>query len=51
MKKVKAARQRGVSEAQVKAARKRLRGILKRFVKPLEPVIPPEEWDVNRRSR
>jgi hypothetical protein len=34
--------------SRVAAARKRLRGSLKRYVKPLEPVIKPEEWDVNK---
>ena len=37
-----------VSADEVEAARKRLKGALKRYVKPLEPVIKPEEWDVNK---
>ena len=30
------------------AARERLKGSLKRYVKPLEPVINPDERDVNK---
>ncbi len=30
------------------AARKRLKGSVLRYVRPLEPVIEPAEWDVNR---
>jgi antitoxin (DNA-binding transcriptional repressor) of toxin-antitoxin stability system len=29
------------------AARARLRGSLLRYEAPLEPAIPPDEWDVN----
>jgi prevent-host-death family protein len=36
------------SADEVEAARKRLKGSLKRYVRPLEPVIKPEEWDVNK---
>lgn len=32
----------------VAAARARLRGSVRRFDRPLEPVIEPDEWDVNR---
>jgi len=32
----------------VAAARKRLRGSVLRYERPLDPVIAPEEWDVNR---
>lgn len=35
-------------EQTAEAARKRLRGSVKRLIRPLDPVIPPEEWDVNR---
>lgn len=31
-----------------KAARARLKGSLLRFDAPLEPVIAPEEWEMNR---
>ena len=34
--------------AEIEAARARLRRSVKRFVRPLDPVISPEEWDVNR---
>lgn len=30
------------------AARARLRGSLVRYEAPLEPVLPPEEWESNR---
>jgi prevent-host-death family protein len=30
------------------AARARLRGSLVRYDKPLEPVLPAEEWEMNR---
>ena len=30
------------------AARRRLRGSVLRYVRPLDPVIAPEEWDANR---
>jgi prevent-host-death family protein len=36
------------SRDQAAAARARLRGSVLRYDKPLEPVIAPEEWDVNR---
>lgn len=32
----------------VAAARKRLRGSVLRYERPLDPVISPEEWDANR---
>jgi len=32
----------------VAAARKRLRGSVLSYKRPLDPVIAPEEWDVNR---
>jgi prevent-host-death family protein len=31
-----------------KAARSRLRGSVLRYDRPLDPVIDPQEWDVNR---
>jgi hypothetical protein len=31
-----------------KAARKRLRGSVRRYERPLDPVIDPAEWDANR---
>lgn len=34
--------------AQIAAARKRLRGSVLRYDNPLEPVIDPSEWEVNR---
>jgi prevent-host-death family protein len=33
---------------QAQAARERLRGSVLRYDRPLEPVIGPEEWEVNR---
>lgn len=36
------------AKGDVTAARKRLRGSVLRYERPLEPVIAPEEWDVNR---
>lgn len=36
------------SAHEVDAARKRLKGALKRYIKPLEPAFKPEEWDVNK---
>jgi prevent-host-death family protein len=33
---------------QAQAARERLRGSVLRYDRPLEPVIEPEEWEVNR---
>lgn len=32
----------------VAAARARLRGSVLRYVRPLEPVIEPDEWEMNR---
>ena len=37
-----------VPASEVAAARERLRGSVRRYVRPLEPVIDPAEWDVNR---
>lgn len=34
--------------SEVAAARQRLRGSVRRYVRPLDPVIEPGEWDVNR---
>ena len=36
------------SKKEVEAARARLRGSVLRYDKPLEPVIDPREWDVNK---
>jgi antitoxin (DNA-binding transcriptional repressor) of toxin-antitoxin stability system len=36
------------SAGEVNAARQRLRGSVRRYLRPLEPVIDPSEWDVNR---
>ena len=36
------------SKDEVAAARARLRGSVLRYDDPLEPVIAPEEWEVNR---
>ena len=36
------------SKDEAAAARARLRGSVLRYDDPLEPVIAPEEWDVNR---
>ena len=36
------------SPASVEAARTRLRGSVRRYERPLEPMIDPGEWDVNR---
>lgn len=33
---------------EAKAARLRLRGTVLRYEQPLDPVIDPQEWDVNR---
>ena len=33
---------------EVQAARARLRGSVRRYERPLAPVIDPDEWDVNR---
>jgi prevent-host-death family protein len=33
---------------EAQAARERLRGSVLRYDRPLEPVIEPEEWEVNR---
>lgn len=30
------------------AARRRLRGSVRRYIRPFDPVIDPGEWDVNR---
>ena len=32
----------------VRRSKRPLKGSLKRYVKPLEPVINPDEWDVNK---
>ena len=36
------------SRKEAEAARARLRGSVLRYDKPLEPVIDPGEWDVNK---
>jgi prevent-host-death family protein len=36
------------SPDEVAAARARLRGSVRRYERPLEPVIDPGEWDMNR---
>jgi len=36
------------SPDEVAAARTRLRGSVERYDRPLDPVIEPGEWDVNR---
>jgi prevent-host-death family protein len=36
------------SPGEVAAARARLRGSVRRYERPLEPVIEPAEWDANR---
>jgi len=36
------------SPDKVAAARARLRGSVRRYERPLEPVIDPAEWDMNR---
>ncbi|MBI4290871.1 MAG: type II toxin-antitoxin system prevent-host-death family antitoxin [Betaproteobacteria bacterium] len=33
---------------EAQAARARLRGSVRRYERPLDPVIEPSEWDVNR---
>ena len=33
---------------EIDAARARLRGSVRRYDNPLDPVIAPEEWEVNR---
>jgi prevent-host-death family protein len=38
----------GASPDEVASARARLRGSVRRYEQPLEPVIDPGEWDVNR---
>ena len=35
-------------DAEVKAARARLRNSMIRFDRPTDPVFDPDEWDVNR---
>lgn len=37
-----------VAEEEAQAARARLRGSVRRYVRPLDPVIDPGEWDANR---
>jgi hypothetical protein len=32
----------------VAAARARLRGSVRRYVRPLEPVVEAKDWDMNR---
>ena len=36
------------TKEEVEAARARLRGSVRRYERPLDPVIDPREWDVNR---
>lgn len=36
------------SAKEIEAARKRLRGSIRRFDRPLDPLISPEDWKVNR---
>jgi prevent-host-death family protein len=36
------------SKKEVEAARARLRGSVLRYDRPLEPVLDPGEWDVNK---
>jgi prevent-host-death family protein len=36
------------SPDEVAAARARLRGSVRRYDRPLDPVIDPDEWDMNR---
>jgi prevent-host-death family protein len=36
------------SKAEVAEARERLRGSVRRYERPFEPVIDPGEWDVNK---
>jgi prevent-host-death family protein len=36
------------SREEVEAARTRLRGSVLRYDKPAEPVIDPDEWDINK---
>ena len=36
------------SKAEIAAARRRLRGSVLRYDRPLDPVIDPSEWEVNR---
>jgi antitoxin (DNA-binding transcriptional repressor) of toxin-antitoxin stability system len=38
----------GADEAAVEAARRRLRGSVRRFIRPLDPVFSPKEWGMNR---
>ena len=35
-------------QADAAEVRKRLKGSVLRFLRPLEPVLSPQEWDVNR---
>jgi antitoxin (DNA-binding transcriptional repressor) of toxin-antitoxin stability system len=36
------------SAKEIEAARKRLRGSIRRFDRPLDPLISPEDWKLNR---
>ncbi len=36
------------SKAEIDAARMRLRGSVLRYDRPLDPIIDPSEWEVNR---
>jgi hypothetical protein len=36
------------SQDEIAAARARLRNSVRRFDRPTEPVIDPEDWDANR---
>ena len=36
------------TKGDAEAARKRLRGSVRRYERPLDPVIDPAEWDANR---
>lgn len=36
------------AEDEAEAARARLRGSVRRYQRPLDPVIDPAEWDANR---
>jgi prevent-host-death family protein len=33
---------------EAQAARERLRGSVRRYQRPLDPVVDPDEWDANR---
>lgn len=35
-------------KGEIEAARQRLRGSVLRYERPLDPVVEPREWDVNR---